>query len=143
MSMSRSRPSAPPARVLGGVTNGPGLREGIEKMQFVRADYDSLLGQFFQPITNIFTTVMVTNSQAVNQTFQRVVTTPDFIFSAADIAAGPNTPAPPNPDVETIDRNLNFDQTNVLPGLAGPGLITPSTTIIFDKVGPVYFNYTV
>jgi hypothetical protein len=128
--------------VTGGTTNAPGLREGIEKIRFVRANYDSLLGQFFQPITNTFTTVMVTNSQAVNQTFQRVVTTPDFIFSAADIAAGPNNPSPPNPYVSALDRNLNFDQSNVLPGLAGPGLITPSTTITFDKVGPVYFNYT-
>jgi hypothetical protein len=128
--------------VTGGTTNSPGLREGIEKLRFVRANYDSLLGQFFQPITNTFTTVMVTNSQAVNQTFQRVVTTPDFIFSAADIAAGPNNPSPPNPYVSAFDRNLNFDQSNVLPGLAGPGLITPSTTITFDKVGPVYFNYT-
>jgi hypothetical protein len=128
--------------VTGGTTNGPGLREGIEKLRFVRANYDSLLGQFFQPITNTFTIVMITNSQVVNQTFQRVVTTPDFIFSAADIAAGPNNPSPPNPYVSSFDRNLNFDQSNVLPGLAGPGLITPSTTITFDKVGPVYFNYT-
>ncbi|MGB8370587.1 MAG: hypothetical protein ACLPYZ_07965 [Limisphaerales bacterium] len=126
----------------GGVNSGPGLREGIEMMRFVRADYDSLLGQFFQPITNTFTTVLITNSQAVKQTFLRVVTVPDFIFSAADIAAGPGNPTPPNPYVSSFDRNLNFDQSNVLPGLAGPGLITPSTTITFDKVGPVYFNYT-
>jgi hypothetical protein len=128
--------------VTGGVTNSAGLREGIEKIRFVRADYDSLLGQFFQPITNTFTAVLVTNSQAVKQTFQRVVTTPDFIFSAADIAAGPGNPSPPNPYVSVLDRGLNFDQSNVLPGLAGPGLITPSTTITFNKVGPVYFNYT-
>jgi hypothetical protein len=126
--------------VTGGATNGPGLREGIEKMRFLRADYDSLLGQFFQPITNTFTTVLVTNSQAVNQTFQRVVTTPDFIFSAADLATGPSSN--PHPVVFNFTRNLNFDQSNILPGLAGPGLITPSTTITFDKVGPVYFNYT-
>jgi hypothetical protein len=83
----------------------------------------------------------VTNSQSVMLTFQRVVTTPDFIFSAADIASGPGSPAP-NPVVFSFGRNLNFDQANILPGLAGPGLITPSTTITFDKVGPVYFNYT-
>ncbi len=39
----------------GTATPAPGLREGIERMQFVRANYDSLLGQFFQPITNAFT----------------------------------------------------------------------------------------
>jgi hypothetical protein len=117
-------------------TPAPGLREGIEKMQFVQADYDSLLGQFFQPVTNTFTTVLVTNSQAVNQTFQRVVTTPDFIFSAADQVTGPSAV----PVVVSFARNLNFDTTQVLPGLAGPGLITPSTTITFEKAGQVYYN---
>ena len=112
------------------------LREGIERMQFTRANYDSLLGQLFQPITNTFTVVMVTNSQAVTQTFQRVVTTPDFIFSAADEASG----GAALPLVASFARNLNFDQSNILPGLAGPGLITPSTTVTFDKVGPVYYN---
>jgi hypothetical protein len=112
------------------------LREGIERMQFTRANYDSLLGQLFQPITNTFTVVMVTNSQAVTQTFQRVVTTPDFIFSAADEASG----GAALPLVASSQRNLNFDQSNILPGLAGPGLITPSTTVTFDKVGPVYYN---
>jgi hypothetical protein len=117
---------------------GPGLREGIEKLQFLRADYDSLVGQYFQPVTNTFTAVLVTNSQTVIQTFQRVVATPDFLFSAADLATGISS----KKDVVAIDRNLNFDQTTILAGLAGPGLITPSTTITFDKVGPVYYNYT-
>ena len=117
-------------------TPTPGLREGMEKIRFVQADYDSLLGQFFRPVTNSFTTVLVTNSQALNQTFQRVVTTPDFIFSAADQEPGPAAA----PTAVTFSRNINFDQTQILPGLAGPGLITPSTTITFDKVGPVYYN---
>jgi hypothetical protein len=123
----------------GTATNGPGLREGIEKMRFVRADYDSLLGQLFQPVTNSFMSVLVTNSQAVNQTFQRVVTTPDFIFSAADMVSGPSSPV--HPVVVSFARNLNFDTTQMLPGLSGPGLINPSTTITFEKAGPVYFNY--
>jgi hypothetical protein len=42
--------------------------------------------------------------------------------------------------VGTFARNLNFDQANVLPNLAGPGTIVPPTTITFDKVGPVFFN---
>jgi hypothetical protein len=44
--------------------------------------------------------------------------------------------------VYQFSRNLNFDQSNVYPGLAGPGLITPSTTVTFNKSGPVYYNYT-
>jgi hypothetical protein len=126
----------------GTVANATGLYQGIEKVQFMKATYDSLIGQFFQPITNTFTTIFITGSQIVTNNFRRVVTTPDFLFSAADIAAGPSTPAPPNPYVSALDRGLNFDQSNALLGLAGPGLITPPSTITFDKVGPVYFNYT-
>jgi hypothetical protein len=118
------------------VTNSTGLYEGIEKMQFLRADFDSLLGQFFQPITNQYTMVAVINSQPVLQTFQRVATAPDFVFSAADLASGPDAP----PVANSFSRNVNFDTANVYPQLAGPGTITNSTTITFDKVGPVYEN---
>ena len=122
--------------VTGGTTNTPGLREGIEQMRFVYAPYDSLLGQTFQPVTNSFTSVLVTDSQAVNQTFQRVVTTPDFLFTAIDQEPGPSA----GPTYVTYGETLAFDQTQALPGLAGPGLINPSTTITFDKVGPVFYN---
>ncbi len=113
-----------------------GLYEGIENVKFVKSSYDSLLGQYFQPITNNYTMVNVTNSQAVTQHFQRVVTTPDFLLDAQDMASGPDA----IPLVATFGRNLNFDTANVLPGLAGPGTITTPTTITFDKVGPVFYN---
>ncbi|HEX3857366.1 MAG TPA: hypothetical protein VHY30_08730 [Verrucomicrobiae bacterium] len=125
--------------ICGTVAASTGLYPGIENMKFVKSSFDSLLGQFFQPITNNYTMVFVTNSQAMLQHFQRVVTTPDFTFSAADLVPGPGV----IPSVPTFQRNLNFDQANVLPGLAGPGVITPSTTITFNKVGPVFFNETV
>lgn len=117
-------------------TNAPGLYQGIGNIKFVRADYDSLLSQYFQPITNYYTMVMVTNSQAVRQTFRRVVTTPDFLFSAEDILV----PIGSTVANEVYDRNLNFDESFTLPNLAGPGTIIPSTRIAFNKVGPVFFN---
>lgn len=115
---------------------GTGLYEGIQKIQFVRADFDSLLGQTFQPITTEYTMTAVTNSHTVVQRFQRVVTAPDILFSAEDQAS---------PKVGQIganigSRNLNFSQANVLPGLAGPGVINPSTTITYDKVGDIFLN---
>ena len=60
--------------------SGPptGLYEGIEKIQFVYAPYDSLLGQTFTPVTNNYSMVAVVNSQPVVQKFQRIVTAPDF-----------------------------------------------------------------
>jgi hypothetical protein len=119
-----------------------GPYEGIENIKFVPAlgGFDSSLGQFFQPITNNYTLTYVnpTNGQAHVQNFQRIVTTPDFLFSAEDMATGPSSPV--HGGAFNISRNLNFDQDNVLAGEAGPGTITSPTTIAFDKSGPVYFN---
>ena len=121
------------------VTPPPNLYQGIGRVQFVEADYDSLLGQYWQPVTNNYTMTLVTNSQAVVQQFQRVVTAPDFLFDAADLVTGPGA----IPIIGEFARNLNFDTTHVLPGLAGPGTITPATTVTFNRSGPVYFNETV
>ncbi|MGD1088591.1 MAG: Ig domain-containing protein [Verrucomicrobiota bacterium] len=120
-------------------TNSPGLYQGIGRMQFVQESYDSLLGQFIEPITNSYTMVMVTNSQLVTQTFQRIVTAPDFIYSAADLASGP---AAIPTDVGFSRPTPNFNQSQILPGLAGPGIIDVgiSNVITFNKVGPVYVN---
>lgn len=118
-------------------TNGPALYQGIENMKFVKSSFDSLIGQFFQPVTNNYTMVNVLDSQAKVQRFQRVVTTPDFVISAEDLTTGPGSSIH---GVSAYERNLNFDQGNVPPGLAGPGTITSSTTISFNKSGPVYFN---
>lgn len=112
------------------------LYQGIGKMRFVRVDYDSLLSQLWNPITNDYSMVAVATNGLVTQHFQRVVTTPDFLFGAADLSSGPqsllNNPA--------FSRNINFNQNNIYPNLAGPGTIDPPTTILFNKVGPVYVN---
>jgi len=121
----------------GGTTNSPGLYQGIGKIRFVKTSYDSLLGQFYQPITNTYTMVLQVNHQSLKQTFQRVVTAPDFLISAGDLANGP---ADYPPGVSIYSRNINFNQANALPGLAGPGTIDTATTITFDKSGRVYFN---
>ena len=71
------------------VTNEPSLRRGIEKITFVKTAYDSLLGKFYNPQTNFFTMTTVTNSTNWVQTFQRVATAPDFLFTATDMLPGP------------------------------------------------------
>jgi hypothetical protein len=83
--------------------------------------------------------VVVTNRQAVTQTFQRVLTAPDFVFGAADQASGPSA----IPVLNTYSRNINFNQANIQPGNAGPGTIdtgASNVVVTFDKVGPVYNN---
>jgi hypothetical protein len=115
------------------VTSTPaaGLYEGIEKIRFVRADYDSLFGQRFPPITNNYTMTLVTNSQTVVQNFQRIVTAPDILLTAADTATAGYA----------VQRTAPaWDEANILAGLAGPGTIDPPITLTFDKVGPLYNN---
>ena len=117
------------AQTCPGVVDGPRLREGIESIQFVRADYDSLLSQTFRPVTNNYTMVIISNSQPFTQFFRRVATAPDILLSASDTAG--------NPYLYTIPA---WDEANILPGLAGPGTINPYIKLTFDKVGPLYAN---
>jgi hypothetical protein len=113
--------------------------EGIENIKFVGIDYnqyDSLLGQFYVPITNNYTMSLYnsTNGVVTIQNFQRVVTTPDFLFSATDQTSANGV------QFEGSRTAPNFNQANILKGLAGPGTIDPSTTITFNKSGPVFVN---
>ena len=122
-------------------TNGvppPEFHQGIGRMTFVRRSFDSLLGQFFVPVTNRFPLNVVTNNQLVAQLFERPVTVPDLLFSADDLVQPPNDPVPLL--VPYISRSISYNTNNILPGLPGPGLIEPSQVIIFNKVGPSFRN---
>ena len=113
--------------------NATGLYQGIGKVRFIRADYDSLLGQFWQPVTNSYTMVTVVNGKTIPQHFDRVVTAPEILMTATD-EGGANT------FNGTVLRNITFDQSQVLAGLAGPGVITPTTTFDYNKIGDVFRN---
>lgn len=123
-------------------TNAPGFYQGIGKIQFVRVadtDLDPLTEVFYTPVTNTYSMVWYnpTNSQIGTRTFQRIVTTPDFLFSAQDLTS-------PSGDAEIgaafFARTNNYDTANILPGLAGPGTIIPSTRIVFNDVGDLFGN---
>ena len=122
-------------------TNTPGAignYEGIENIQFIMVDwqqFDSTLGQFYTPITNTYIMALHTNGVVILQTFQRVVTAPDFLFSATD-QTDPASGAQQN----FSDTLPVFNQANIGTGLAGPGTINPPAKIIFNKSGPVFVN---
>jgi hypothetical protein len=116
----------------------PALRQGIGRVGFIRANYDSLLGQFFQPLTNEYVMIKITNSQPVKEYYRRVITQPDLLMRAQDLTSGPSDSL--HPVVASIARSLQFDQSQVFGGLAGPGTITPATTFTYNKVGNVYAN---
>jgi hypothetical protein len=118
------------------VSNEPSLRRGVEKVTFVKTSYDSLLGRLYNPQTNYFSMTTVTNSTNWVQTFQRVATAPDFLFTARDPLPGPAAAL----NWADVARNITFNTANALPNLAGPGTIDPPTTITFNKAGPVFYN---
>ncbi|MCU0782831.1 MAG: Ig domain-containing protein [Verrucomicrobia bacterium] len=120
------------------VSNAVALRQGIEKVRFVRRDFDSLIGQFFDPITDEYTVGVITNSTLYRQSVRRLVTRPDLLISAADLTAGPAG----LPAVPSTTRTISFNSANALPGLAGPGTIEPDVQFTFNKVGPVYLNFS-
>jgi hypothetical protein len=113
------------------VTTNATLRQGMDKFTFLRANFDSLVGRFFQPITNQYFLVAVTNSQPVTNRFQRIVTKPDYLYSAADLV--PNVA-----NRTTTAGNFNFANENA--GLGGPGNIQPNMQITFNKIGPLLVN---
>jgi hypothetical protein len=107
------------------------LRKGMDKFTFLRANYDSLVGRFFQPITNEYYLVDVTNSMPVVQKFRRILRQPDYLYTAQDLLG---TLA-----LRTVTAG-NYNDANRNTGLAGPGNIEPNMTITFNKVGPILRN---
>ena len=115
------------------------LRRGVGRVQFIRANYDSLLGQFFRPITNTYSMVVITNGQPVTEYYQRVTTAPDFLFLAQDLPPAP----PPWPYGQPFTvTGPNFDQSAIATQLAGPGTIIPGGyQLIFNKnLNNLYVN---
>jgi hypothetical protein len=111
------------------ITNA--VRFGIDKVTFVRVDFDSMLGELFSPITNRWTEQIITNGVVRDQQLTRAVVLPDLVFSGADI-----TPF-------AIFRGTLFTRNPVLNGTvtAGPGILSPNITLNYNTVGPQYINF--
>ena len=103
------------------------LRRGVDKITFVRRDYDGFTGQFFAPYTNQFTDYYISNNTVVAQQLERVVTTPDILFSAGNGTQGIITNA-------QIARTgtTNWWNGGVVLGV-GPGLIRPPIKLEYSK----------
>lgn len=123
------------------------VRQGIDKVSFVRHDFDPLLSRFFSPVTNDFDVVaQTTNNVRHIEHYRRIVTRPDILFAAGD---GILTTAP---EVETVDHfsaasTPNFNGSLIPPNPippTGPGTIEGpgggTLVLTFNKVGPTYFN---
>lgn len=112
------------------------LRPGVDKITFVRRDYDGLLGQFFTPYTNQFTDYYISNNTVVAQQLERVITEPDIVFSAGNGDLGIVTNAQ---IIRTGTSNWWNGATS--PGANGPGLIRPPIKLTFSKPVRTYVTW--
>lgn len=103
------------------------LRPGIDKLTFVRVDFDALNGHLFSPYTNQFTDTYISNGTVMRQQLERVITQPDIIFSSSSLLTS-NSPMPRV--VRTGTTNWIASPT---PGQSGPGLIKPQVQIVFSQ----------
>jgi len=118
-------------------TNAVALRGGVDKVTFIRHDYDSLLGTYWSPVTSSYQMVELTNNILVTNTYFRTVTQPDILIRGKDQIAGP----------AVVTFNLvqfggyNYDKTHLSTDGQGPGLIYPQVTMDYGKSGgPIYIN---
>lgn len=111
------------------------LRSGVDKINFARVDYDSLLGGWVA-LTNVYEDKYITNYTQRSQTVQRTLAAPDVLFTAADLGIGVSTPVMFRRTISLV----NLDAQNGTETLAGPGLIQPPVTITFSKLGQFLIN---
>jgi len=115
-----------------------GLRGGVNKLQFRKVFFDSLLGTAFTPVTiDTPDTVITTNGITVKQTVRRTVAVPDIIFTVAD-----TIPITLSGLRTTTAGWINNDAINGTTLLGGPGVITPPISITFNTQNPILVNET-
>lgn len=124
---------------------GPGggsglLLGGVNKIQYVRLNYNSLLGTGFTPRQFSYSIPMITNGTLRSIRVTRTVFQPDVIFTAGDLVS--NTTAYPLL-YSSYSRGFNY----ITNGYIGLGenevtaqVIAPEEIITFNTITPAYIN---
>ena len=118
-----------------------GLRPGVNKIQFRKVAYDSLVGSTFVTVTNQYTDTVISNSQPVIQPVERALNQPDILFLARDIGLA-NGVVPWLIERTTTASWINNDAINGNANQGGPGVIPPRVDITFTDILPYFFNST-
>jgi len=114
------------------------LRPGVEKITFKQGKYDSLLGAFIV-VTNTWEDTYISGGIKRKQNVQRVVAAPDVLLVADDL--GLTTGGFPVLFRRTDTSGwINNDAINGATTLPGPGVISPTATFSYSKVGPYFMN---
>jgi hypothetical protein len=133
-----------------------GFRGGLDKITFVRVNFDSLLAQGFLALTNNFGDQFITNGIIRTQQVGRQILTPDMMFRTADLGlrgllmvpvpARDYTVAPINnydiniPASSLAAGNVGPDGPNEF--INGPGILFPGHELVFSNILPWYYNET-
>jgi len=146
-------------------TNAPVLRGGVDKVSYVKMNFDSRLGTTFKAVTVSYTVPVLSGSKVINQQVTRTIKAPDILISASDFkvgyayqdaaattvtdSSGTHVSTGASSSVggglvayRTVSYSsavANVGQYNV-GSIGGPGIINPQMQIIFNKVGPSYVN---
>jgi len=112
------------------------VRPGVDKLTFVEAKFDSVVGPFIG-VTNRYVDYYVTNNTLVKEYTQRILNVaPDILFSSADFGAALLI----RTDTTGWANNEALNRSPVAPPLSGPGVITPPVVITFGKRGAFLIN---
>ncbi len=116
------------------------LRPGVDKLRFIEAQFDSILGSFVT-ITNSYTDNYVTNSQLKSQSVQRTISQPDILFVADDV--GLTTGGTPVTSSRTDTSGWTDNASaNGQAALNGPGVIPGQVVITYNNIGQWLLNET-
>lgn len=115
----------------------PALRPGLDRLTFVRVNFDSLVGNW-KVLTNRFTDTYITNYSVRSQLLQRTLPYPDFLITAEDL--GVDGFAQPFITSASVPGYINNDALNGLATLDGPGTIAPGVRIGLTKLGPFLYH---
>ena len=135
-------PTTPP--VVGNFIN-TGLRPGVDKLNLIKVDYDSLLGQFVSSVLDGFTDTIRTNGAPITQGLLRIINAPDILFTAADLFTGGASDVflrmSRTDNTWTNNGAINRPISDPLAfAAAGPGTLNPGVIITFNNAGPTFWN---
>jgi hypothetical protein len=116
-----------------------GIRPGLNKINFRRVNFDSLIGRVIAPITNSYDDLVITNARPVMQSVRRFVLQPDILFTAEDLGLVANL-TPVLTDRSDTSGWQNNDPLNGNAPQGGPGVITPQVRISFSDQLPYFSN---
>lgn len=133
------------------------LRGGLDKITYVRVNFDALLGQGFLSLTNTFGDQFWTNGVLRTQQVGRRIFRPDIVFRSADLGLDGDNQVPVIVNHLTAEPINNYDivgfptQSPLGPDtgpdgptvyINGPGVTSPQNELLLSNFLPYYIHTT-